>query len=338
MNATCHRSTKKSANRLGRIVAAGVAALVAIAPGSASAEDGPDTAEARRQFEAGVNLLDDPDGAKYEEAYHAFKKAHALSQNPKVLGNVAFCAFHLERDGEAVDAWTAYLRDAQDVDEKERAQIQRDLATLTSTAAKVHIVVKHPAKSFVLVDTRSVTRGPSIENSYPIEGNEIVLRVRPGRHTFKVKAGAMDSTPVDATVEPAAQVTHELTFAPPKPLTLVLPRESPSVAGPVVLAAGGVLALGAGVAAGLLARSKTNEIAGSCPSDVCPPTYALDAERDKARTYGTLADVGFIAGGALASGAFLWWALLPKGGSRPTTAASAMCTGQGCGFQIQRGF
>lgn len=329
-----HRSKRTS-----RWLSLGALVAACLLAGHAHAADDTTMAEARKQFEAGVNLLDDPDGAKYEEAYHAFKKAYALSQNPKILGNLGFCAFHLERDGEAIDAYSAYLREANDIDERERAQIQKDLATLTSTAGRVRIGVKQPGTSFVLVDTRAQTRGPSVENSYAFEGHEIVVRVRPGRHTFKVKAGTMESQPVEAAVEPASDLSKEVSFAPPRVNALMTVRPSPSYAGPVILAAGGVLGLGAGVATGLLARGKESQIGRSCPGDVCPATYDLDGERDKAKTFGTVADVGFVAGGALLGGALLWYVLLPKGGSRSTTmAASAMCTGQGCGLQLQRGF
>src|SRR4051812_675274 len=71
--------------------------------------------EARKQFQAGVNLLEDPEGAQYEQAYNAFRKAFELSRSPKVLGNIGFCALHLERDGEAIDAYNTYLRDAPDI-------------------------------------------------------------------------------------------------------------------------------------------------------------------------------------------------------------------------------
>ena len=125
----------------------------------------PAMAEARKQFQAGVNLLDDPDGAKYEEAYSAFKKAFELSQSPKVLGNMGFCAMHLERDGEAIDAYTKYLSAAPDVPERERAQIVKDLATLSSTIARVRVVVRRPGARFHLVDTRTQTRGPSVETT-----------------------------------------------------------------------------------------------------------------------------------------------------------------------------
>lgn len=326
-----HRSTSKPFS-LGLAV---LLATCAVAP-AARADDAREMVEARRQFQAGVNLLDDPDGAKYEEAYHAFKKAYELSKNPRVLGNIGFCALHLERDGEAVDAYTAYLRDAPDVEEGERAQIQKDLATLTSTAARVHVTAKHPGTSFVLVDTRVQTRGPAVENSYPFQGHELTIRVRPGRHTLRLKSGASESQPVEVTIEPATTVSPELTFAPPR-ANVVVTRERPSLAGPVVLATGGILGIGAGVTAGLLARSKRSEIAGQCPNDLCPSTYDLDAQRDKARSLGTIADVSFVAGGALLGGAALWYAL-SGGRSRSTVTASAGCTGQGCAVGFQRGF
>lgn len=298
-------------------------------------------AEARRQFQAGVNLLDDPDGAKYEEAYSAFKKAYALSQSPKVLGNIGFCAMHLERDGEAIDAYTKYLTDTLDVSERERAQIQKDIATLSSTAVRLRVVVKRPASagaSFVLVDTRTQTRGASVENTYAFEGNETSVRVRPGRHTLKIRFNGEESTPVEATLEPAAQVTRELDFAP-KPAESAAPtivRQSPSLAGPVALGVTGVVALGVGTVTGLMARSKTDDIQTRCPNDVCPVDYDLASARGSAKTLGTVADATLIGGGALVGGALLWYVLLPS--ARKSTTATAMCTGAGCGLTIQGGF
>src|SRR6476661_7390454 len=64
------------------------------------------SAEARSHFEAGVSLLQDPDGARYEEAYREFTAAYQLSKSPRVLGNVGLCAMKLERDAEAIDAYS----------------------------------------------------------------------------------------------------------------------------------------------------------------------------------------------------------------------------------------
>jgi hypothetical protein len=308
-------------------------------------------AEARKEFEAGVSLLEDPDGAKYEEAYRAFKRAYSLSQSPKVLGNIAFCAMHLERDGEAIAAYTRYTKEVNDISERERAQIQRDLATMTATVAKVRVVVKEPAaKSYVLVDRRAQTRGPAIENVYTFEGPELLVSVHSGRHTLKVTSGDdAESTPVDLTLEPGTSVTQEVTVAkrvaPEQPVAV---RASRVPVGPLVLGGVGVVALGVGVATGLLARSATNTLESNCPGDVCPPSYDLASQRTTAKRYGTIADFTLIGGGVLVAGAIVWFALSPRGASdAPARAArlaeqwwspTAACGPTGCRLQLERGF
>ncbi len=321
----------------------------AATPEAPAAED-PQMAEARRHFQAGVNLLDDPDGARYEEAYHAFQKAYELSKSPKVLGNIGFCSMKLERDGEAIDAYAAYLRDSKDIDPRERAQIERDLATLTSTVAIFKATLKKPAgASGVLVDTREQTRGAPVVNSYVFSGTELSIRVRPGRHTFRVKGEGGESIVHEVTMEPATQKTHEFTFAPP---VVATPREaptrsSPSYAGPIVLGAFGLAGIGTGVVTGLMAQSKTSDIEKQCPSDLCPSTYDFRSDRTAAKTLGTIADVSFISGGALLGGAIVWALLVPsspskspKTGSASATALlpNAQCNAHGCGVQIDGTF
>jgi hypothetical protein len=335
-----HRPLTLTTRWLAVLVAA--TAFASGTPAVARADSSPpeataSMAEARKQFQAGVNLLDDPDGAKYEEAHNAFRKAYELSQSPKVLGNIGFCAMHLERDGEAIDAYMTYLSDAPDVPERERAQIQKDLATLMSTTARVRVLVKRPAGTYVLIDTRLQTRGPNVENAYSFEGNELTVRLRPGRHTLRVKADREETVPVEITVEPASQLSRELVFPPPKVDAPMFVRRSPSVAGPVVLGVTGFLALGAGAVAGLVARGKTKDIEARCPNDVCPTEYDLETRRGSAKTFGTVADASFAAGGVLVASALVWYALLPRGSSAQAPIA-AMCTHDGCNLQLQRGF
>src|SRR5579859_5544266 len=104
--------------------------LVAGVAGHAVAADAPITDEARTHFAAGVNLLRDPDGARYEEAYREFKAAYAASPSYKILGNLGLCAMKLERDGEAIDAYSNYLARASDLDPSEAKQVTTDLQTL----------------------------------------------------------------------------------------------------------------------------------------------------------------------------------------------------------------
>jgi hypothetical protein len=226
-----------------------------------------------------------------------------------------------------------------DIEERERTQIQRDLATLGSTVSTVRVHVRHPATSFELVDTRLQTRGPAVENSYAMSGNDVRLRIRPGRHVLRAKTGSTESVALEVQIEPASDTAQELVFPPPRQAAPVVVAESRSLAGPVILGVTGLVVLGGGVASGLLARSKQHDIASSCPNDVCPQTYDLDGARDKAKTFGTIADASFVGGGVLLGGAALWYLLLPKHRSAPSTfQAAAMCTGRECGLQLAGGF
>jgi hypothetical protein len=329
----------------------------------AAQTDPAKVAEARAQFDAGVALLDDPDGARYEQAYHAFKRAYELSQSPKVLGNIGFCAMKLERDGEAIDSYNQYLRDVPDIDLKEKVQIQKDLLTLTSTIGRMEITIKHdpPNAKFVLVDHRNQARGEPIENGYPIEGGKkTVIRLRPGRHTMKITAnGTEDSFPYDVSIEPNGITSHEFTFPVPTADDGGRSRKGGSHAAPIVLGAFGLAGLATGGVFGILASNKESDIADSCPNDTCPASYNLANQRTKAKTLGTIADIGFIGGGTLLGAAIIWYLLIPSGSSEapktrgaawaaPSSSSNtarswlsstgAMCTSLGCNVSLKRDF
>lgn len=310
--------------------------------GQVDAQSDAATTEARKQFQAGVNLLDDPDGARYEEALFAFRKAYELSHSPKILGNVGFCAMHLERDGEAIEAYTEYLSKASEVDSRERAQIQKDLTTLTTTSARFRATMKEPGK-YVLVDTRIVGRGSPIVNSYPFEGNDLTVRLRPGRHSFMVKSAASETTAFEMSIEPAASTAHSFAFP-----ALAL-SEAPSVApsppsrvGPIALGIAGLAAIGVGAVTGVMANSKASDIDSKCPNETCPRGYDVESDKSSAHTLSTIANVSFIGGGLMIGGAVTWYLLQSKGHSRESARTpqwiSADCTGHGCGVQLRGRF
>src|SRR5437870_1255310 len=91
-----------------------VPAALTLAPREAAAEEGV-SAEARTHFDAGVRLLLDQEGARYEEAYREFHAAYAASRSSRILGNLGLCAMKLERDAEAVDAYERYLAEVTDI-------------------------------------------------------------------------------------------------------------------------------------------------------------------------------------------------------------------------------
>src|SRR4051812_35524671 len=141
--------------------------------------------EARAHFAAGVALLQDPEGEKVEDAYREFQKAYEISASPKILGNLGFCAMRLERDGEAIDAYSRYLREVPNIDADERTQIVRDLQTLTVGVARLTIQTDKPGVR--LIDVRTPTRGERVTNVYgPVDG-KIDIGVRPGHHLITAK-------------------------------------------------------------------------------------------------------------------------------------------------------
>ena len=248
-------------------------ALAAVLAGStghaADAPKQPDPAqlaEARKAFTAGVNQLQDPDGAKYEEAMLQFRRVYQLIATWKVLGNIGLCAMKLERDGEAIEAYEKYLKEGgTQIDPDEKAQVERDLGTLKASVVMVHLVF--PSGQGKLIDERVNSRGARTINEYPIVATTLDIGMHPGHHTLTARLAAGESRWED-DFAPGSKSEHKFTIAPAKGGDQVPGGES--VGRPIpttVWVAGGVtvaLAVGATVT-GLAANSKRssfNEING----------------------------------------------------------------------------
>ena len=65
--------------------------------------------EAKLYFQNGVELIQNQP-PNYQDAYYQFKLAWDRSHSWKVLGNWGLCALKLERDGEAIWAYSEYLK------------------------------------------------------------------------------------------------------------------------------------------------------------------------------------------------------------------------------------
>ena len=195
------------------------ALLLVMGTGSATAQAAPKasaptvqiTEKAREFFRTGVRLLQDPDGARYEEAYEQFKAAYAESPSWKILGNLGVTAMKLERDGEAIKAFQGYLEQGgKELSKDERAQFQSDLDTLSATTATV-TVSGLPAGTRV-TDVRSANKGDDVKNYYDVpEGGSLVLRVRPGVHRFTAQWADQQAQTheIEATVKGAHEVKFE---------------------------------------------------------------------------------------------------------------------------------
>jgi len=193
--------------RLGWALALGLSLSVFARTPSARAEDVKITPEARKHFAAGVALLKDPDGARYEEAYGEFKAAYAASPSWKVLGNLGIAAMKLERDGEAIAAFEKYLEGGKkELDPSERADVERDLNTLRASTVQIAITTV-PGEATVS-DERTPAQGATIRNRYQVVNGALRTSVRPGHHLFTANAPNKSAQTWDVDLEPSSSQSY----------------------------------------------------------------------------------------------------------------------------------
>ncbi len=169
-----------------RTLAACAVVFVLAVPWAGRAAD-PANEEGKRAFAAGVNLLQDPDGARYEDALPQFRRAYELTGSWKVLGNIGICSLKLERDGEAIAAFEKYLTSGgKEIDRAERAQVERDLATLKAAVVTVHLSFPEPGVK--VEDDRVNNRGQHVVNSYAATSAALDIGLHAGHHTLTARS------------------------------------------------------------------------------------------------------------------------------------------------------
>jgi hypothetical protein len=301
---------------------------------------------AREHFKAGVRHLQDPDGARYEDAYREFRAAYAASPNPKILGNIGFCAMKLERDGEAIDAYTRYLAEVSDIDSDERDQIVKDLQAMKSGLTRVTVTVKGGTGAIEIVDTRTPSSGSPVLNAYPWSGGKLSIGLHPGRHLLRARAhNGEQSTGWEVEALPGAQVEHTFVIEPaltpkiataPVPVVVVAEPQPSRVVPWLVTTVGGAALIG-GAVTGLITMNKISRLETRCPGDVCPANSGLASERDSIKRYARATDILLIGGGVVATTGIVW---LLVSGSRPEhrTSPDVACNGAGCTFTLTGSF
>ncbi len=292
------------------------------APIPASPAADPDASaakeEARTHFKAGVILLQDPERPRYEEASAEFKRAYDLVHSPTILGNIGLCAMKLERDAEAIEAYTRYLAEVNDLTPAERAQTERDLVTLKAGLAR--ITVESRPDGAVIRDTRFPARGETVTNSYgPLLG-KVELGLRRGHHIFKARYpdGAESTWEVDVNSD-EAHVFERPVEKPSAPVTAQppTPEQAPTRPIPRVVYIGGiatgVLAVGT-IVTGILAVNTRSRFESA--NDGTNREHASDL-RNTGQTLNVVSDVclGATILGAAATAYFYL--------TRPTVPASS---------------
>jgi len=276
---------------------------------AADGQDVPVSDAARQHFKTGVAYLQDPDGARYDEAYAEFKAAYADSPSWKILGNLGITALKLERDGEAIEDFRKYLEGGKDqIDPAERAQMERDL--MTTQAGVVYLSIKSDPPGALIVDERQPLAGRAVVNRYELAADGTLrIGVRRGRHRVTAKLDGYNDGLWEFDAEPGAEQTHEFTLVKVNQAPAAVPGAPPATmpASPaatrrpipvpvfVGAAATGALLVGSGVV-GILALGKNSDFKKA--NDGQHVQQAKDLH-DSGQTLNVVGDV-LLAGGVVA--------------------------------------
>lgn len=297
---------------LARFSAALVATACTFATYTALAADVPVSDSAREHFKTGVAFLQDPDGARYEEAYREFKAAYQDSPSWKILGNLGLSAMKLERDGEAVEAYEKYLKEGGDqIEKNERAQVERDLAT--TKAGLVWVTIQANPAGAYFVDERAPSAGGLVTNRYEASNGPLRIGIRSGAHKITAKLEGYADSAWQFQAVPGQEQKHAFELQPPEQAgtpgaaapatagggTAAGPQMERPVPVPVYITAGltGALLIGSGVT-GVLALSKKSDFDKA--NDGTDPANAQSI-KDSGTTLNLITDV--LLGGAVVAGA-----------------------------------
>src|SRR5512133_2171321 len=152
------------------------------------ADDSAVQSEAEQHVKAGIAYRDDPSGLRLEDAYREFRAAYALVPSHLILMNIGYCAMHLERDAEAIEAYTRFLDEAPSsaLTAEERKKMTSDVDRLR--AGLVTVYLRTFPESATIVDERISMRGRSVVNRYSVAGGRLEIGIHPGRHRITATA------------------------------------------------------------------------------------------------------------------------------------------------------
>jgi hypothetical protein len=301
-----------------RCLAALLVLAVAAAPGRPAWAQSRDPAMATELFNAGRDLMKSGD---YAAACP--KLATSLTLDAKV-GTMARLAECEEQIGQLVNArahWAQALNLARTEGDARLGRVESEFRRLDGLVPKIDVELGTPAPRGASLTVDQVDLGPA---SFGLP-----IPVEPGPHTVTVtadgkqawtqvvrvsRAGAVTRVDVpplsDAPLLPTAAAdvvaaTAATSPSRPAPATRALPIAAVATGG------AGIVALGVGVAFGVVAKSKLDDSNhDGCVGDTCSqPGFG---ERNDARTAGDVSTTLFIVGGALAAAGVTLWALSPR--------------------------
>ncbi len=271
-----------------------------------------DIEDAKKHMGAGVAFMQDPEGARYEEAYPEFKQAYQLSGSLNALQNLAICAEKLELDGEAVECFKRFLdKKGADINPDDKTQVENDLRALQ--AAVAWVTFSSDQSGVQVVDVRTPRRGAPIRNTYTISSGPLRIGMHPGDHKIVASKKSQKDIEWQVDIKGGDKLSKEFTFESGKPVTAegfkpedngdkppVKPvehnDEGPSRPMPgyawALVGVTGALAIGWGITGGLaLAKGSQYKKDNTAEALQANPNLDLTGEQKSVKTLNTVADV-----------------------------------------------
>jgi hypothetical protein len=271
------------------------------APAKSPAQTAADKRAAQKLLAQGNQLLGEGD---YVSALDKFRTAYDKFPSPKLLLNIGTTLRQLGRNVEAAEVYEKYLREPEHDTAREK-DVKRVLDEIDAVVGRIVITVDDPGAS-VRLD------GKALENFVSGQSRRVDL----GEHQVTADKPGKTTVVQNVVVHGRQEYQLALRFAPPPP-----PPDS-SVPRTLALSFGGIgiLAVGAGAVAGIVASVQNSQAAGNCfrGGGACG-TKGADKGR-AAQTAATISTVGFSAGlGLVATGTLIY--LLGSAGSGPRPPA-----------------
>ncbi len=255
-----------------------------------------DMAEAMAAFEEGKVLFNEH---KYAEAAGAFRRAHEIKPNWKLLFNIGQSEAAAKHYGFALDAFEAYLVDGgDDIPLDRQDQVQKEIDRLSRLSGELE--VEAPDGAVVHVDGQKRGKLPL----------PCPIRIAAGMHQIQVKQGetvlAEQHLRITGRGKSLVRVPQPSKETEVVATTQEEPVEEPEAAkdnsklatwGWILGGTGAALAI-AGAVTGGVAVSKHGDLENNCPDKTCStqPDYDL---RDHVDTLKVTTDVLLPLGGAL---------------------------------------
>ncbi|MBI4702541.1 MAG: hypothetical protein HY744_15585 [Deltaproteobacteria bacterium] len=287
---------------------------------------GRDRAAARALAGAGFALFQAGDYAR------AIERLRAAEQIVHAPTHVLYLARALAKLGKLAEAREQYRRVADEVLAKDgpaafrqaQAEARQELAALAARIPAVRIAVQCPAAA--------ASAGSVDIDGKPVGAAELAgpIQLDPGEHRIRARAprcGALERTV--QLREGGAQQVVSMTLGPADGEPPAAPGQAPGgLPLPVpalALLGAGIVGVGVGTVAGVLAIDKASELKDRCPSNPCPPENEDLA--DSATALAHVSTVGFAVGIAAAGAGVLWWLFAPgasPAGPDPAAAGAAV--------------